>query len=95
MKNQAPKTEQAGNDRRHSVRMPYDTSLTYANQNEAGMGRVRNISFDGLFFETPRTFTVGDQLNIDFHFRRGRMNMAIMGEITRITADGVGIRLLW
>jgi len=45
--------------------------------------------------ETPRMFAVGDQLDMDFQFRHGQKNMAIMGEITRITPTGVGVKLLW
>lgn len=90
-----PPHDNVGNDRRQAIRMPYETSLVYANQDEAGLGRVRDISFEGLFFETPRTFTVGDQLDMDFRFRHGQMNMAIAGEITRITPTGVAVKLRW
>jgi hypothetical protein len=40
-------------------------------------------------------FAVGEQLDMDFQFRHGQKNMAIMGEITRITPTGVGVKLLW
>ena len=93
--NTHPTSKSDGSDRRQAIRMPYQTSLKYANQNETGMGRVRDISSDGLFFETPHAFAVGDQLEIDFRFRHGRTNMAIAGEITRTTPCGVGIRLIW
>jgi len=94
MRTQQPH-DNAGNDRRQAIRMPYKTLLMYANRNKAGLGRVKDISFDGLFFETPRELALGDQLDIDFRFRHGQMNMAIAGEITRITPTGVGVRLLW
>ena len=94
MKTQQP-LDNTGNERRQAIRMPYQTSLMYANQKEAGLGQVKDISFDGLFFETPREFTVGDQLDIDFHFRHGHTNMAIAGKITRITPTGVGVKLVW
>ncbi|MCB2169015.1 MAG: PilZ domain-containing protein [Deltaproteobacteria bacterium] len=93
MKTQRPYTD--GNDRRQAIRMPYQTLLMYANHTATGLGRVRDISFEGLFLETPRTFAVGDQLDMDFQFRHGQMNMAIMGQITRITPTGVGVKLLW
>ena len=84
-----------GKDRREAARMPYQTSLRYANRNETGMGKVRDISCVGLFFETPRAFAVGDQLNMDFRFRHGQMNVAIIGEIARIAPSGVGVKLIW
>jgi len=90
-----PPHDNAGNDRRQAIRMPYQTLLMYANRNKAGLGKVKDISFDGLFFETPRELALGDQLDMDFRFRHGQMNMAIAGEITRITPTGVGVKLLW
>jgi hypothetical protein len=75
--------------------MPYRTSLIYTHQNAAGTGKVRDVSSDGLFLETPRALSVGEQLAIDFRFRHGQTNMAITGEITRTTPHGVGIRLIW
>ena len=94
MKTQKPH-DNAGNDRRQAIRIPYQTLLTYANRNKAGLGRVKDISFVGLFFETPRELALGDQLDMDFQFRHGQMNMVIAGEITRITPTGAGVRLLW
>ena len=93
MKTQHPHTD--GNDRRQATRMPYETLLSYASSNTAAKGKVREISSEGLFLETPRMFAVGDQLDIDFQFRHGQKNMAILGEITRITPTGVGVKLLW
>lgn len=93
MKTQHPHTD--GDDRRQATRMPYETLLAYASRNTAGKGKVRDISSEGLFLETPRMFEVGEQLDMDFHFRHGQKNMAIMGEITRITPTGVGVKLLW
>ena len=84
-----------GRDRRQALRMPYRTYLTYARQNETGKGMVRDISCEGLFLETPRRFTVGDQLSMDFRFRHGGMNMTITGEIAHIAPSGVGVRLIW
>jgi hypothetical protein len=94
MKTQHPHNDN-GNDRRQAIRMPYQTLLMYANQSKAGLGKVKDVSFDGLFFETPRALAVGDQLDMDFRFRHGQTNMAIAGQITRITPTGVGVRLIW
>jgi len=94
MKTQPPHNN-VGNDRRQAIRMPYQTLLMYANRSKAGLGKVKDISFEGLFFETPWEFAVGDQLDMDFRFRHGHTNIAIAGQITRITPTGVGVRLLW
>ncbi len=93
--NTQPNRNDIGTDRRQAIRMPYQTSVRYANSNETGTGRVRDVSFDGLFFETPQSFAIGDQLALDFRFRHGAIDMAILGEITRITPQGVGVRLIW
>ena len=75
--------------------MPYQTSITYTNSQRTGVGKVRDISFDGLFFETPLPLTVGDQIDMDFRFRHTRANVAIAGEIRHASTQGVGVRLLW
>jgi hypothetical protein len=75
--------------------MPYQTSITYANRQRTGVGRVRDISFDGLFFETPLALMVGDQIDMDFRFRHTNANVAIAGEIRHASPQGVGVRLVW
>jgi Tfp pilus assembly protein PilZ len=75
--------------------MPYRTDLKYANRHQTGVGKVRDISFDGLFIETPLALAVGDEIAMDFRFRHTTANVAIAGEIRRITPQGVGVRLKW
>jgi hypothetical protein len=75
--------------------MPYQTRITYANRQRTGEGKVRDISFDGLFFETPLPLTVGDKIDMDFRFRHTKANVAIAGEIRHTSPQGVGVRLLW
>lgn len=94
MKSQPPH-HYSGEDRRQAVRMPYCTQITYANRNRTGVGEVRDISSDGLFFETPIALVVGDQIEMDFRFRHTTANVAIAGEIRHASSQGVGVRLLW
>ncbi len=82
-------------DRRRAYRMPYDTALTYRSGVTAGMGRVINISSDGLYFETSQPPTPGERLCIDFRFRNSQSAMQICGEITRTTPLGAGVRFNW
>jgi len=82
-------------ERRQTIRMPYRTRLKYAHRNHRGIGQVRDISFDGLFFETPRTFAVGERIDMDFSFRHATANLTIAGEIRHIAPQGVGVRLKW
>lgn len=84
-----------GKDRRQAVRMPYCTPIAYADRNGTGVGEVRDISFDGLFFETPIALVVGDQIEMTFRFRHTKSNVAIAGEIRHASSQGVGVRLLW
>ena len=84
-----------GKERRQAVRMPYKTCITYADRQRTGVGEVRDISFEGLFFETPRAFAVGDQIHMDFRFRHTTANVVIAGEIRHTSPQGVGVRLLW
>ena len=75
--------------------MPYNTALTYRSDVTAGMGRVVNISSEGLYFETPQPPTQGEKLCFDFRFRNSQSAMQICGEIARTTALGAGVRFNW
>ena len=76
--------------------MPYRIRLTYANRNRTCVGKVRDISFDGLFLQTPLALAVGDQIDMNFPppARRTRTNAAIAGEIRHTSPRGVGIWLI-
>lgn len=82
-------------DRRHSDRLPYATAMTYRTDLTAGLGKVVDISSNGMFFETPTPLTAGDRLRIDFRFRNSNAAMEICGEIARTTPSGAGVRFLW
>ena len=82
-------------DRRRASRMPYETALSYRSGVTAGMGRVVNISSEGLYFETSQPPTPGERLCIDFRFRNSQNAMQICGEIARTTALGAGVRFTW
>lgn len=84
-----------GADRRQAYRMPYDTALTYRSGVTAGMGRVVNLSSEGLYFETSKPLTRGERLCIDFRFRNSQSAMQICGEIARTTPIGAGVRFTW
>ncbi len=82
-------------DRRQAYRMPYDTDLTYRSGVTAGMGRVVNISSEGMYFETSQPPIPGERLCIDFRFRNSQSAMQICGEIARTTRIGAGVRFTW
>lgn len=82
-------------DRRRSDRMPYATAMRYRTGMSAGLGKVIDISSNGMFFETPLPLTAGEKLNIDFRFRNSNAAMEICGEITRTTPAGAAVRFIW
>lgn len=75
--------------------MPYATAMTYRSDMSAGLGKVIDISPNGMFFETPIPLTAGDRLYIDFKFRNSNAAMEICGEITRTTSAGTAVRFIW
>ena len=82
-------------ERRRAIRGPYRTHLTYASGRRRGLGRVRDISFEGLYFETPRRLAVGDRIDMAFRFRHTRSDVPIAGEVRHVSAQGAGVRLTW
>jgi hypothetical protein len=82
-------------ERRRAVRIAYRTRLRFTSRRQTGVGRVRDISFDGLFLETPRPLAVGDHIDMSFRFRHTRSKVPIAGEVRHIRPQGVGVRLTW
>ena len=80
------------NERRHANRIPYRTSVAYANASKSGLGTIQNISADGAFLQTSGLFDVGEKLSLKFKFRHGQNKRNILGEVVRIAKKGVGIR---
>ena len=80
------------NDRRHANRIPYRTSVAYANDSKNGLGTIQDISADGVFLQTSGLFDVGEKISLKFKFRHGQNKRNILGEVVRIAKKGVGIK---
>jgi len=82
-------------ERRRAIRIAYRTRLRYTSRQQTGTGQVRDISFDGLFLETPRPLAVGDRIDMNFRFRHTRSKFPIAGEVRHVRPQGMGVRLMW
>lgn len=82
-------------ERRSAGRISFGTRLHFRNRRRIGVGRIRNVSMEGLFLEAPPDFQLGERLALDFRFRYARKDMRLEGEIIRLNADGIGVRFIW
>lgn len=93
--NPQPTPPAAPPERRQAPRLPYATRVEYDRRQERGTGRVRDLSGEGMFFEAPGAFAVGERLQIRFRYRHGGAQIGMVGEVAHIRPDGVGVRFLW
>jgi hypothetical protein len=59
-------------------------------------GRIRNISLDGLFFETPLKFPVNNTVKVQFTLpgKQAKAKSTLTAVVVHNTDKGVGLRLL-
>lgn len=75
--------------------MAYPTSARLENAHGAWNVAVRDISADGMFMITPSRFKAGERLKLAFCLRHSRQQIDLAAEIKRVTAEGVGIQIIW
>jgi len=57
-------------------------------------GAIRNVGSGGFWVDTQAQLSVGQRLELDFHFRSGHQNMQLTGQVVRKSGNGFGIELL-
>jgi Tfp pilus assembly protein PilZ len=73
---------------RHDLFVP----VNYVIRGRAFCGFIRNMSENGVFVETCHPLSAGDELTLAFTDLRDRKNFRVLGEIKRVSPQGIGIR---
>ena len=87
-------------DRRKDSRKPFPTEVTYATEDRVFKGFIRDISNGGVFIETPRVFSVGQQITLIFSptVQEGSSSVdqegpiKITGKILWRVSRGIGVK---
>lgn len=57
-------------------------------------GTIRNLGSGGFLVDTQAQLSVGQKLELDFHFRSGNQYMQLTGQVVRKSSNGFGIKML-
>ncbi len=79
------------NEKRADVRMSCHIPVNYAVYDRVYTDHVKNISPSGLFIQTRRPLLVGDVVTMTFRLEGLKKPLALKGEITQATREGVGV----
>jgi Tfp pilus assembly protein PilZ len=77
---------------RDHFRKPFFMSVNYATCERSYNDFIKDISAGGLFIETRRPFSIGQDIVLTFPFPEDRKHIKISGEIVRTTENGIGVR---
>jgi uncharacterized protein (TIGR02266 family) len=83
-----------GKERREHSRKSLFTVVDYRNSSRTYRDFIKNISFGGIFIETPQQLSVGETLLLTFQIPKSNKPIKVEGEIVQTTPQGVGIRFL-
>ena len=77
---------------RDHLRKPFFMNVNYATCERSYNDFIKDISAGGLFIETRRPFSIGQDIVLTFPFPEDRKHVKISGEIVRTTEKGIGVR---
>lgn len=83
--------ELEGNRKRVFKRIPVFVAANYVVEGHAYQDFVRNVGAGGVFIETPKRFSVGQEVSLTFSLPNAPRVIKITGEIMRTTPKGFGI----
>jgi hypothetical protein len=81
-----------GKCRRRHFRKALDVPVHYTTKGGTFRDSIQNISIGGLFILSRRHFFVGESLTIAVSSPSTDKTVWILGDVVRVTADGIGLR---
>ncbi len=79
-------------ERRRHTRKPFITVVDFASQGRAYREFVQDISGSGVYIQTARPFSVGQDIVMTFPFPDSQKHVKITGRIARIDETGIGVQ---
>ena len=78
-------------NQRISVRKSCDIPINYATQNRIYADNIANISKSGLFIETRKPLSIGEEIVLSFKMHGYDRPFKIKGNIVRSNQQGIGV----
>jgi hypothetical protein len=84
-------------ENRHSKRLNMKINARLIpSRGDSNCGKIRNMSLDGLFFETPLNLPLNNTVKVQFRLpgKHGKSESTLTGVVIHNTEKGVGLKLL-
>ena len=79
-------------ERRRHTRKPFITVVDFASQGRAYREFIKDISGSGVYIQTSRPFSVGQDVVLTFPFPDSQKHVKITGRIARVADTGIGVQ---
>ena len=80
------------NERRRHTRKSFMTVVDFASQGHAYREFIQDISGSGVYIQTARPFSVGQDVVMTFPFPDSQKHVKVTGRIARIDETGIGVQ---
>jgi Tfp pilus assembly protein PilZ len=78
-------------DKRENIRRSCDISANYAANDRVYSNQITNISANGLFIETRRPLSMGEEVILAFNLEGFDQSLKLRGKIARANHAGIGV----
>ena len=78
-------------DKRENIRRSCDISVNYAANDRVYSNQITNISANGLFIETRRPLSMGEEVILAFNLEGFDQSLKLRGKIARANHSGIGV----
>jgi len=78
-------------DKRENIRRSCDISVNYAANDRVYSNQITNISANGLFIETRRPLSMGEEVILAFNLEGFDQSLKLRGKIARANQAGIGV----
>ena len=82
-------------ERRKFPRKSVLISADYSKSRQMFNDFIKNISGNGIFIETKRSFEVGEEMTISFKLPDVKLPIKVRGKVARLTPEGIGVTFYW
>jgi len=79
-------------ERRHHTKKPFTTLVDFASQGRAYREFIKDISGSGVYIQTSRPFSVGQDVVLTFPFPGSQKHVKITARIARVNDTGIGVQ---
>ncbi len=84
--------KEASKDAREHDRKSFVMVVDYVTQDRMYKDFIQDISASGLFIETNKTFSIGQNVTLTFPNPNQQEHIKIAGEVVRTTPEGIGVK---